>query len=155
MLQAIAYRAVGIVLLLVGLPAHTRGRKAHFHRRLALLPARRAWLCGCRRPASPQAAIGGWIYLAVFAATLIWSLSEVGLQFWQLLPRVAGPLFFAVLCAALLGWGGKQEESASKRRPVLAWGLCLIGAGLLLAAYAASGPKLADSEPASREDGCR
>lgn len=45
----------------------------------------------------PQA--GMWAYLAVFAVTCIWGLAEVGLQFWPLVPRIAGPAVFAVLVA--------------------------------------------------------
>ena len=146
MLRAIAYRAVGIVLLVVGLALTLGGGKlisigGSPYYLLAGLGCVAAGVQLVRKRAS-----GGWIYLSVFAATLIWSLVEVGLEFWQLLPRVAGPLFFAVVCAALLAWGRKQEESAPKRRPVFAWGLCLIGAGLLLATFMASGPKLADRE---------
>ena len=36
--------------------------------------------------------LGIWIYCAVFAATLVWALVEVGPNFWLLLPRVGGPL---------------------------------------------------------------
>ena len=36
--------------------------------------------------------IGLWLYLLVVAVTLVWAVAEVGLAFWLLLPRVAGPL---------------------------------------------------------------
>ena len=57
-----------------------------------------------------RAVRGLQVYLLVFAATCIWALAEVGADFWQLLPRIAGPAVFAV--AALLHWlfgrGGKR-----------------------------------------------
>lgn len=37
------------------------------------------------------------VYLAVFVGTCIWAYAEVGTDFWQLLPRVFGPLIFAVI----------------------------------------------------------
>lgn len=143
MFQAIAYRAIGALLLLVGLVLAVGGGKlltlgGSPYYLLAGLACLAAGVQLLRKRRS-----GNWIYLAVFAATVIWALAEVGLQFWQLLPRIAGPLFFAIVCAALLGWTRKQGGDAPKGRPLLAWGLCLIGAGLLLAAYVTSGPRLA------------
>lgn len=56
--------------------------------------------------------LGAWIYIAVFLATLVWALWEVGLDGWGLLPRVVGPavlLFLVLLTAPALmpGRGGK------------------------------------------------
>lgn len=34
-------------------------------------------------------ALGGWLYALMLAWTLVWSLAEVGLDFWTLLPRLA------------------------------------------------------------------
>ncbi|AZI35146.1 membrane-bound PQQ-dependent dehydrogenase, glucose/quinate/shikimate family [Caenibius tardaugens] len=45
---------------------------------------------------------GFWLYCAVFAATVIWALAEVGLHFWLLLPRIAGPL--VILLYLLAPW---------------------------------------------------
>lgn len=42
---------------------------------------------------------GMQVYLLVFLATCIWAFAEVGSDFWQLLPRIAGPAFFAVVAA--------------------------------------------------------
>ena len=36
--------------------------------------------------------LGLWVYLATFAATVVWALAEVGLDFWQLVPRLGLPL---------------------------------------------------------------
>lgn len=39
---------------------------------------------------------GGWIYAAVLTTTLIWALSEVGVDFWTLVPRLFGPFLFGL-----------------------------------------------------------
>ncbi|PXA98633.1 membrane-bound PQQ-dependent dehydrogenase, glucose/quinate/shikimate family [Nostoc sp. 3335mG] len=44
--------------------------------------------------------LGGWIYLLVFAATVIWAFVEVGIDGWALVPRVIAPL--VLLIAVLL-----------------------------------------------------
>lgn len=46
---------------------------------------------------------GVWVYAAVFAATFIWALWEVGLDGWGLVPRLVGPaiLMLLVLAAAV------------------------------------------------------
>jgi len=51
-----------------------------------------AWLYLTGRPVRAMQA-----YLLVFLATCFWAFAEVGSDFWQLLPRVAGPAFFAVV----------------------------------------------------------
>lgn len=45
---------------------------------------------------------GVWLYLAVFAATILWALWEVGLTFWPLVPRIVAPLFMAALALMLV-----------------------------------------------------
>lgn len=42
---------------------------------------------------------GVWLYAAMLAATLAWALWEVGLDFWQLLPRLAGPTVLGAILA--------------------------------------------------------
>src|SRR5262249_26261132 len=37
------------------------------------------------------------VYLAVFIGTCIWAFAEVGTDCWQLVPRIGGPLVFAVI----------------------------------------------------------
>jgi len=46
--------------------------------------------------------MGVWVYVAVFALTLIWAVWEAGLNGWALMPRVLGPfiLYLAVLACA-------------------------------------------------------
>jgi quinoprotein glucose dehydrogenase len=42
-----------------------------------------------------------WLYAAIFLATLIWALWEVGLDGWALMPRLAGPVILLFLSLAL------------------------------------------------------
>lgn len=42
---------------------------------------------------------GLWLYAAMLGGTLLWALWEVGGQFWQLLPRLAGPAVIGLLLA--------------------------------------------------------
>jgi quinoprotein glucose dehydrogenase len=46
--------------------------------------------------------LGGFLYLAVFALTVLWALWEVGLNGWALVPRLVGPAVLAVLVALVL-----------------------------------------------------
>ncbi|RYF92736.1 MAG: membrane-bound PQQ-dependent dehydrogenase, glucose/quinate/shikimate family [Caulobacteraceae bacterium] len=41
-------------------------------------------------------ALGVWVYLGVFVATLLWALWEVGLQGWPLVPRLFAPLVLLI-----------------------------------------------------------
>ncbi|NPD14900.1 membrane-bound PQQ-dependent dehydrogenase, glucose/quinate/shikimate family [Xinfangfangia sp. D13-10-4-6] len=41
-------------------------------------------------------ALGGWLYALVLASTWIWAISEVGVDFWTLLPRLMGPFLFGL-----------------------------------------------------------
>ncbi|WP_269713813.1 membrane-bound PQQ-dependent dehydrogenase, glucose/quinate/shikimate family [Caulobacter sp. NIBR2454] len=59
---------------------------------------------------------GVWVYGALFVATLVWALWEVGLRGWPLLPRVIAPavlLVLALACTPLL------TTSRSARRAAL------------------------------------
>ena len=46
--------------------------------------------------------VGVWIYLAILAGTILWAFWEVGADFWQLLPRIGGPLAIGIY--ALMPW---------------------------------------------------
>ena len=75
-----------------------------------------------------RAVRGMQVYLLVFAATCVWAFAEVGAEFWQLLPRIAGPAFFAVL--ALLHW-----LFARRSGRLLAWnaaGIAMVAGGAFL-----------------------
>lgn len=142
MLKAIGYRVTGALLLLVGLVLAIGGG------RLVSLGGSPYYLLtgiGCAIAGVQllrKRVSGAWIYLAIFAATVVWALAEVGLQFWQLLPRIAGPLVFAVLCSALLMRGRDQGDSAPKGRALGGWAITLAGTGVLIAAFLTSGPRL-------------
>ncbi|MBU2135461.1 MAG: membrane-bound PQQ-dependent dehydrogenase, glucose/quinate/shikimate family, partial [Alphaproteobacteria bacterium] len=49
-----------------------------------------------------QRVIGVWIYVAVWVATLLWALWEVGLNGWALLPRLFAPSVLLVLALLAL-----------------------------------------------------
>lgn len=40
--------------------------------------------------------VGLWVYLALLAGTVVWALAEVGLDFWQLVPRLGLPLALSI-----------------------------------------------------------
>ncbi|ACG78002.1 glucose dehydrogenase [Phenylobacterium zucineum HLK1] len=46
--------------------------------------------------------LGAWIYAAVFVATLVWAVWEVGLAGWPLIPRVFGPAILFLLAMAVV-----------------------------------------------------
>ena len=46
--------------------------------------------------------LGAWIYLAVFIATLVWAVWEVGLQGWPLVPRIVAPAVLMLLVIAAM-----------------------------------------------------
>ena len=55
---------------------------------------------------------GAWLYLAIFAGTVIWAIWESGADPWALVPRLVGPTVLLALVALLLplidrrtGWG--------------------------------------------------
>nr|WP_231736694.1 membrane-bound PQQ-dependent dehydrogenase, glucose/quinate/shikimate family [Sphingobium sp. CCH11-B1] len=71
--------------------------------------------------------LGGWLYCAIFAATLLWAFAEAGANGWALVPRIVAPLI--LLIAVLL-----VMPTLSRAR--LRWRLG-IGASLLSIAAAA------------------
>ena len=46
--------------------------------------------------------LGAYVYLVVFALTLLWALWEVGLDVWALVPRLVGPAVLAILTLLIL-----------------------------------------------------
>ena len=80
--------------------------------------------------------LGLWVYLATFAATVVWALTEVGLDLWQLVPRLGLPL--AIVLYLLMPWvrGAFAEAkgaSALRSSGAVRAGAVLLGAGLLAA----------------------
>jgi quinoprotein glucose dehydrogenase len=77
---------------------------------------------------------GVWVYAAVYAATVVWALWEVGLQGWPLLPRLAGPSIlmpFVLLTVPAL----RPSRPARKAAWVMAGAflLVIVGGGALVA----------------------
>ena len=68
--------------------------------------------------------LGFWLYLATFAATVIWAIAEVGLGFWLLAPRIGLPLVFALLVLLAMRRPGKWA-AASTARSALARGIVM------------------------------
>ncbi|WP_079228741.1 membrane-bound PQQ-dependent dehydrogenase, glucose/quinate/shikimate family [Pseudomonas putida] len=56
--------------------------------------------------------LGVWAYLLLTVATILWSIYEVGIQFWPLVPRLAGILLLLVpvcLLAPKVGFVGRRR----------------------------------------------
>src|SRR3546814_6637511 len=64
-----------------------------------------------------QQLLGGWLYIAIVALTVIWAFWEVGANGWALVPRVIAPL---VLLIAVLLVMPSLTVAANRWR--LAWG---------------------------------
>ena len=86
--------------------------------------------------------LGLLIYLIIFAGTLIWALAEVGLNFWELLPRVAGPLVFMIACS--LPWAAESKGVLLRRARIAGPILAAVGALVLGAAFIKSQPQLGE-----------
>ena len=113
--------ATGVVFLLVGLALGWRRDVVGCARRLLVLPARRcrpslpAACCCCATAARPCGSMR-----RSSLATLLWSLAEVRLDWWQLLPRL--DLWFAMGAWLLLPWinrrlGAMRIDSAGNVTP--------------------------------------
>ncbi|WP_194149738.1 hypothetical protein [Oecophyllibacter saccharovorans] len=50
---------------------------------------------------------GGWLYLLALAATLLWTIWEVGFEWWGWLPRLFGPTLIGLLVLAALPFMGR------------------------------------------------
>lgn len=84
-------------------------------------------------------ALGLWLYVATFAATVIWSLFDAGLNFWPLVSRLAAPgviLMLVFLAAPTLTRGRTLPTS-----------LALTGAGLSALALLAMGVRVFQQVP--------
>jgi len=72
---------------------------------------------------------GGWLYLATFAATVVWALAEVGLDYWSLVSRLLAMTFGAAVVSACLPLlqGGAPRARGNKGPLALAGVLLLVG----------------------------
>lgn len=75
--------------------------------------------------------LGAWIYIGVFALTVLWALWEVGLNGWALVPRVVAP---AVLLAFVIA-AFPALDSRRGRRLALGGGAIFV-VGALIAGFA-------------------
>ncbi len=120
---------LGAVLLLIGVVLAVGG--------VILIASGGSWyyalaglgLIAAGAPMMQRLIIGAWIYIAVFALTLIWALWEVGLQGWPLVPRLLGPLVLLLLVILALPTLG----SAARWR---LWGLGAFAALVLIGGVA-------------------
>lgn len=67
-----------------------------------------------------------WVYAAVVLGTLVWAVAEIGLDWWQLVPR--GDVVFLIGAFLLLPWVTRGLRRRADGRPHMAWR----GAGLPL-----------------------
>ncbi len=74
---------------------------------------------------------GAWIYLAAFAATVIWALSEVGLDYWSLVSRLLAMTFGAAVVAASLPLLRKANGPAAGCKSAFTAAGVLLVAGLV------------------------
>lgn len=72
---------------------------------------------------------GGRLYLATFAATVLWALAEVGLDYWSLVSRLLAMTFGAAVVSACLPLlqGGAPRARGNKGPLALAGVLLLVG----------------------------
>lgn len=74
--------------------------------------------------------LGAWIYIGVFVFTLLWSLWEVGLNGWALVPRLLGPV---ILLAAVIASLPVLDTVRGRRRAVIgagAWSVLVLLGGI-------------------------
>jgi quinoprotein glucose dehydrogenase/quinate dehydrogenase (quinone) len=88
------------------------------------------------------------LYLIVLALTAVWSLAEVGTDFYQLLPRLGAPVVLGLLLA-LQGRDWRRWRPQLHSPAALRIGVTVIAVGLTLS-WAASGPTLASGEVPQR-----
>lgn len=72
---------------------------------------------------------GAWCYLGTYAATVLWALSEVGLDYWSLISRLLAMTFGAAVVAASMPLLQPAGSSAARKAPFAAAGVLLV-AGL-------------------------
>lgn len=75
-----------------------------------------------------QGRIGGlYLYLLVFALTVLWNFYEVGLRFWASVPRIAAPLVIAIVLLLAARLFPAEERSRSREGYLFGGGVALLG----------------------------
>jgi quinoprotein glucose dehydrogenase len=156
---ALAIRALGVVLALLGLVLAVGGGW------LAVLGGSAYYLlAGLALLASGGFllrlnAVGGWLYLGVVAATILWAVWEVGLNGWALVPRIVAPLVLALpVVLALAALHGRGLRGALVGLAGVA-GIAVVGGGVVAAANRPhppaklGAPMVGMSEPSTRDTG--
>jgi len=144
-------RALGVILLLIGLVLAAGGLQllvlgGSLYYVIAGLGLIIAGLLMIRRSVA-----GIWLYLAVFLGTVAWSLWEVGLDGWALIPRLVGPSVLLVpvlLCAPVLTVDRRPRQFAWRTLLISAAGLVVLTLAAVVAGQPSrpgepSGPDLA------------
>lgn len=54
--------------------------------------------------------VGAFVYIALFAATVVWAIGEAGLRFWPMVPRLGGPLFLLLLVCLIAPYLGARSS---------------------------------------------
>ena len=89
--------------------------------------------------------LAGWTYFALMAVTVVWSLVEVGLSGWELMPRLLSPFVLGLpLLVIALIWGRGKERRAG-------FGVAAAAIALAGAVWATSG--FSPVPPAGRDPG--
>ncbi len=106
-----------------------------------------AGLCASGIALGMRLRVGAWIYLAVYALTLPWSLWESGLNGWAIVPRMFGPTLIALL--VVLALPVLDRERGKRFRTIgLAVAAAIVAIGSV-ALFAASRPREPGPMPAT------
>lgn len=122
--------AAGLMLIVAGLPmAYGGGALLLLGGSAYYLPAGAMLIISggllvLRRPA------GAWLYAALYAATLVWAVAEVGFDFWRLSPRIVAPTLLVV--PVFLGLAALLRQRSQGRGVRIAAGLAGTAAMALL-----------------------
>ncbi|HAD85153.1 MAG TPA: membrane-bound PQQ-dependent dehydrogenase, glucose/quinate/shikimate family, partial [Brevundimonas sp.] len=114
---SVLVRLLGIVIALIGLTLTIGGGQlimlggSAYYLIVGLLMIVSGGLLALLRP------LGAWLYIAIFIATVVWALWEVGLNGWALVPRVVAPL--VLLIAVVLSLPALKRDGGGGK---LVWG---------------------------------
>lgn len=78
--------------------------------------------------------LGFWVYAALLAGTLIWSLAEVGLDGWALVPRLVAPAVLGLWIA--MPWVAGRLGAADRRWTILRWSGAGVCTALIILVFA-------------------